>query len=99
MCIRDREWDQVPSVANARSDATIRRIVDDLTSHPVCDASQIAARHDVSEVAARRALDQLAQAGVVNEVSAAKNHRIFEAHEVFSMLDDIERDVRLRRPS
>ena len=84
----------MPVIANARSDATTRKIVADLTAHPVCDAAQIASRYGVSEQASRRALESLHGAGLLRRASAARNHHVYEAHDVVAALDDVERQVR-----
>lgn len=88
--LRD-EWRALPEVASARSDAAIRATVEQLTEHPVCSASQLAGRLGVSRPAARRALEALTEAGVLNRTTAARNLQVYEAHEVFAAIDDVER--------
>ncbi|MGI8575832.1 MAG: Fic family protein [Egibacteraceae bacterium] len=90
--LRD-EWRLVPQVANARADAAIGHIIDELTSHPVCTAAQVSDRLGVSRPAARGALESLTEAGVLNRTTAARNLKIYEAHEVFAAIDDVERAV------
>ncbi len=90
--LRD-EWRNLPIVVDARSDAAIRRAVEQLTSHPVCSAAQLAERLGVSRPAARGALEQLAGVGVLNRTTAARNLQVYEAHEVFAAIDDVERAV------
>ncbi|MEX0705773.1 MAG: Fic family protein [Nitriliruptoraceae bacterium] len=85
------EWRELDVVARARSDATVRRLIEDLVEHPVCSAGQVADRHGVSHEAARMALDALAEAGVLNRTIAARNLHVFEADEVFALLEDVER--------
>lgn len=85
------EWRNLAIVADSRSDAAIRSTVDQLTSHPVCSTSQLAERLGVSRPAARRALQQLTEVGVLNRTTAARNLQIYEAHEVFAAIDDVER--------
>src|SRR5690606_34052319 len=80
--------------AGARSDATVRKLVEDLVEHPVCDTSQVAARYGVSHEAARLALDTLVKVGVLNRTTAARNLQVFEAHEVFAAIEDLERWTR-----
>lgn len=90
--LRD-EWRELPVVSNSRSDATIRRLIEQQLEHPVTSATQAAERCGVSHEAARGALERLADAGVLNRTTAAKNLHIYEAHEVFAALDDLERRV------
>lgn len=87
------EWRNLAIVVESRSDAAIRRTVEQLTSHPVCSTSQLAERLGVSRPAARRALEQLTEVGVLNRTTAARNLQVYEAHEVFAAIDDVERAV------
>lgn len=87
------EWEQEPAVAGARSDAVIRRIVAGLSAHPVTDANRTAARYGVTPTAARAALNQLEDAGILRQVSVDRGLRVWEAHEVFAILDDVEREA------
>lgn len=88
--LRD-EWRRLPAVAGSRSDAAIRRAVEQLSTHPVCSSAQLAERLAVSRPAARRALEQLTDVGVLNRTTAARNLQVYEAHEVFAAIDDMER--------
>jgi ribosomal protein S25 len=88
------EWQDLDQVARSRSDATIRRLVQDLIDDPVCTADQVADRYDVSHEAARTALERLVEAGVLRRTTAARNLHIFEAYEVFAAIEDLERWVR-----
>lgn len=90
--LRD-EWRALPTVSRARSDATIRRLVDQQLEHPVTCAAHAAQRCDVSHEAARNALEQLVDAGVLNRTTAARGLHIYEAHEVFAVLEDLEHRV------
>lgn len=90
--LRD-EWHALPVVAGARADATIRKLVDQQLTHPVTSVTQAAQRCGVSHEAARGALERLADAGVLNRTTAARNLHIYEAHEVFALIDDLERRV------
>ena len=87
------EWRELPVVASARADATIRKLVEQQLEHPVTSAAQAAQRCGVSHEAARGALERLVDAGVLNRTTAARNLHIYEAHEVFAALDDLERRV------
>lgn len=87
------EWDRVDAIVGVRSDAVVRRILAGLSSHPVTDANRAAERYGVTPTAARAALNQLEDAGILRQVSVARGARVWEAHEIFAILDDIERDV------
>lgn len=90
------EWQELDVVARSRSDATIRRIVDQQLEHPVTSITQVAERCGVSHEAARNALESLVEAGVLNRTTAARNLHVYEAHEVFATLEDLERRVAAR---
>lgn len=90
------EWRELDVVARARSDATVRKVIDDLVEHPVCSIAQVADRYDVSHEAARTALETLASAGLLNRTTAARNLHVYEAHEIFALLDDLERWMKQR---
>ena len=88
-------WKADPAVAAARSDAVVRKIVDDLVDQPVTTADQVAAQHGVSARAARNGLEALRTAGILNRTTAARNLHVFEAIDVFAALDDLERSLGL----
>ncbi|MEE8601359.1 Fic family protein [Euzebya tangerina] len=88
------EWQAIPEVAGSRPDSVIHRIVPDLPSRPVTTVSLSADRHGVSAPAARNALETLTDVGVLNRTTAARNVQIYEAHEIFAAVEDIERTAR-----
>lgn len=91
------EWQSIPAVAQTRADSVVHRIVPDLPTHPVLDAATVSQRYGVSRRAAGGALSVLEDAAILNRTTAARNHQIYEAHEVFAAIEDIERDVRASR--
>lgn len=93
------EWQTIPAVSRTRSDSVLHRIVPDLPTYPVIDAAAVSQRYGVSRRAAGTALDTLEGAQILNRTTAARNHQIYEAHEVFAAIEDIERDVRAGRLS
>lgn len=86
-----QEWKGMAVIARARAGSTVRRLVDDLITHPVMDAALVADRYAVSSVAARNALNAMEGAGILRQVSVARDRRVWEAHEVFAALDEAER--------
>lgn len=88
------EWRAVPVVSRTRSDSVVHRIVPDLPTYPVIDAAAVSRRYGISRRAAGTALDTLERAEILSRTTAARNHQIYEAHEVFAAIEDIERDVR-----
>lgn len=88
------EWEEEPVVANARSDATIRRLLSDLATHPAMDTNAIMQRYEVSRPTALTALDALVEAGILNRTTAARGLYVYEAHEIFDVIDDLEQDLR-----
>lgn len=91
------EWQTVPAVLRIRADSVVHRIIPDLPTHPVIDAAAVSQHYGVSRRAAGTALDMLQAAGILNRTTAARNHQIYEAHEVFAAIEDVERDVRAER--
>lgn len=90
------EWSRSDVVTSARSDAVVRSIAADLVRHPVSDASSVAARYGTSREAARRALESLEEAGILRSVSGDRGLRLFEAAEVFEVIDELEAMLRRR---
>lgn len=90
--LRD-EWERLPAVTGSREDATIRTLVPKLTANPVLDVRTTSELAGVSRPAARNALTTLEEAGVLRRRQVARNHPVWEAHEVFATVDSVEQDV------
>ncbi len=80
------------AVADLRTDAAARRLVDALATHPVVSAELAAELTGVSAQAARTALDQLVARGVLTEIDltepvAGRPRRWFAATELLELLD------------
>jgi hypothetical protein len=60
---------------------------------PVLDQRTVMQRLGVSDEAARLGIQRLADAGVMRELTARKRDRVWEASELFSLLDEFESDV------
>lgn len=73
-----------------RTDATVVALLPRLVERPVLSAPMAAELLDVSDLTARHALGELTEAGVLREVTLARRNRVWEAAEVFTMLDDVE---------
>jgi Fic family protein len=86
-----REWRQLDVVRRTRGDATVRRLIDGLIGQPVVEVTTVGSMYGVSKTAARKAIDTLESAGVLRRVSAARNRPVWEAGEVFALLEDTER--------
>lgn len=69
------------------------RLITLLVAHPVIDILTAAKRLDVEYETARLAVDRLVTAGTLFSVSARRSGRIFEAREVFDLIDAFERRV------
>lgn len=87
------EWQEDPVIANARSDATVRRLVPDLAAHPAMDTNSIMDRYEVSRPAALGALESLTEAGILNRTTATRGLYVYEAPEIFDAIDNIEREM------
>ncbi len=70
-----------------RSDAIAWKIIDDLPTHPILDASDISARYGVSAPTARAALSQLDEHGIMSRANAGRRFRKWIAHDVADALD------------
>jgi len=79
-------------LAGTHEDALARRVVAELSAHPIVSASDVAERHEVTDRGARAALDDLAQRGILTFRSLRKARRgrptkVYEATELFELLD------------
>jgi Fic family protein len=71
----------------ARRDAAVWRLVDLLFRRPVVDAGIVARELGATSANAHRALNQLAGAGIVDELSGRRRARLWQAREVLAALD------------
>lgn len=85
-----------------RSRAAVRRrgsaadkIVATLPAQPVLDVKTAAQEAGVVYEAARLAMAQLEGAGIVRQIGSKRRDRLFEAPEVFALLDGLERRLAL----
>ena len=90
--IRSR-W--IDRAGNPRARSTARRLIDMLPMSPLIDVATVASQLAVSRQAANTAVNQLEEAGVLSATNAGKWGRTFEARDVFSALDNFERDLAL----
>jgi Fic family protein len=79
-----RRWEQS---INARSDSAVHRLVDVLLRQPIIDSATAATALGVTTVNAQVAIDRLVVAGVLEQISAGKRNRIWEARDVVESLD------------
>lgn len=84
------EW--LERLAGTHEDALARRVVTDLSAHPIVSASDVAERYEVTERGARAALDDLAQRGILSFRTLRRARRgrpakAYEATELFELLD------------
>lgn len=68
-------------------------LLDVLVRAPVVTATTAATLVSRSTVAAGNVIDQLVEAGVLTQTTVGKRNRAFEAHEVFDLLVDDEREL------
>ncbi len=85
-------------LAGTHEDALARRLVADLSEHPVLSAGAVATRHQVTERGARAALDDLVDRGVLTFRPLRKARRgrptkVYEATELFSLIDLSPQDL------
>jgi Fic family protein len=75
-----------------RADAAVLAALDVLPDMPAFHARDLAERLDRSWRAAQDAIEELTGAGVVTQLSAGKGNRLYEAPEIFALLDGFEHD-------
>ncbi len=84
-----------------RRDSAAAAIIDALPAYPILDAGSVAALTGRSTVAARQALNNLTDSGVLEQVTVGKRNRMWESVGLFSLIDDMERELSagLRSPA
>jgi Fic family protein len=73
-----------------RNPARMTAIIDFLFSRPILTVRQVETALGIPYVAAKRYIDKLESAGVLREVTGYARNRIFQADEVFRVLEDME---------
>lgn len=82
------------SRSNVRRRGSLKeRLIEELPALPIVDAAGVAERMKVSGTAARNAIDELRAAGVLSPVGDQIRYRLYEALEVFDLIDRFERDL------
>jgi Fic family protein len=76
-----------------RRDSAAAAIIDALPAYPILDAGSAAALLSRSEVAARQALNSLTDSGVLELVTVGKRNRMWESVGLFSLIDEMEREL------
>jgi Fic family protein len=80
-------------LGNPRSDASSRRIASQLPAEPIITVARAAAVAGVSSTAAENAIRALEGAGILKRLSEKKWGRLWEAQDVFRLLDEFEREL------
>lgn len=75
-----------------RADAAVLAALDVLPDMPAFHARDLAERLDRSWRAAQDAIEELEGVGIVKQLSAGKGNRLYEAPEIFALLDGFEHD-------
>lgn len=68
-------------------------MIEGLISHPLVSVGSVSDALGVSEEAARGALNQLAEHGVVTQVTVGRRNRAWAAEEVFELLDAFDMEI------
>lgn len=71
----------------ARQDSAVYRLADVLLRQPMIDGATAAAELGVSQVNAQVAIDRLVATGILEQVTAGRRNRIWEARDVVNALD------------
>jgi Fic family protein len=85
--------DWLSRLGNPRSDASSRRVASQLSAEPIITVARAAAVAGVSNTAAENAVRALETAGILKPLSAKKWGRLWEAQDVFRLLDEFEREL------
>lgn len=83
----------------ARRDAAAWRLADLLVRQPVVDAAVVQRELGATSANAQRALRQLAEAGVITEISGRRRDRLWQAPTVLRALDDFAERAGRRTPA
>lgn len=93
------EWEQrlrdrraAAGVRAPRSDSAVMASLGRLADMPAFHTRDLAERLKVTWRAAQDAVLELQRAEIIKQVSAGKGNRLYEVPDVFSLLDDFERD-------
>jgi len=76
-----------------RRGSTKEQLIAALPAEPVIDVRRAAEIADVTYEAARLAVEELVDAGVLHPVSGRKRDRLYEARDVFDLVDEFERQL------
>lgn len=79
-----RGWEERIS---ARHDAAVYRLIDVLLRQPIIDGATAAAELGISTVNAQLAIDRMVSIGVLEQITAGRRNRIWEARDVIEALD------------
>jgi len=91
--IRAQRDDWIDRAGRPRRGSAALRLLDLLPGQPVLDIRTAARLTGASEEAARRAVNQLAEHGVLSQVTIGRRNRAWEAREFFELLNAFERDL------
>lgn len=86
----DLKKDWVERAGSPRRGSSARRLIAGLSAHPLLSVASASEVLDVSEEAARLALNQLAQRGVLQQVTVGRRNRAWAANDVFDLLDEFD---------
>jgi Fic family protein len=83
-------------LGDPRSDASSRKIVERLPAEPIITVARAAAMVGVSTTAADNAVRTLQEAGILKPLNEKRWGRRWEAPDIFTLLDDFERELATR---
>jgi Fic family protein len=85
------EW--LSRLGSPRSDASSRRVAAQLPAEPIVTVGRAAEMAGVSNTAADKAVGALEASGILKRSNAKKWGRLWEAPDVFALLDEFEREL------
>lgn len=76
-----------------RADSSVAALIELLPAYPILSVETAQKLTGRSKQAANEAMAALERAGVLKQVSVARRNRVWEARDVFGVLDDFEREM------
>jgi Fic family protein len=93
MRIREQREDWIRRAGRPRRGSAALRLIEALAGQPVLDVRVAARLTGASGEAARRAVNQVAESGILSQVTIGRRNRAWEAREVFELLDAFEYEL------
>lgn len=87
----EQEW--IERLGHPRRDSSAYAVLASLPAHPVVDVPTVQRLAGISDVAAGRLLNRLEEAGIVTRIGDRRRGRVWEARELFDLVNEFEGDL------